>query len=76
MVAQPLGEGLRQVAAGTGVRQDLVAAGPLHRGGQRPRPGHLDLDRAGEPLRLLLEPVEVLGQQAAGPAVVDARRDR
>ena len=71
MVPQPLGQGLRQVAARTRVRQHLVAARPLDRGGQGPRPGDLDLEHAVVPLRLLLEPVQVLGQQAAGAPVVD-----
>ena len=45
VVAQPLGERLRQLAAGAVVGEHLVAARPLDRRGERPRPGDLDLER-------------------------------
>ena len=70
---EPLGQRLGQLAPGAEVRQHLVAARPLDGRRQRPRSGDLDLERAVVPLRLLLQSVEVLGEQAAGPAVVDAR---
>ena len=69
---QPLGQCLRELAPGAEVREHLVPARPLDGRRQRPRSGDLDLERAGVLLRLLLQPVEVLGQQATGPAVVDA----
>ena len=69
---EPLGQRLRQLAPGAEVGEHLVAARPLDGRRQRPRSGDLDLERAVVPLRLLLQPVEVLGEQAAGPAVVDA----
>ena len=70
---EPLGQRLGELAPGAEVGEHLVAARPLDGRRQRPRSGDLDLERAGVPLRLLLQPVEVLGEQAAGPAVVDAR---
>ncbi len=69
-----LGQPLGQVAAGAGVAEHPVAARLLDGGGQGPRAGHLDLERAGVVLGLLLEPVEVLGEQAARAAVVDPGR--
>ena len=72
VVAQPLGERLRQLAAGAVVGEHPVAARPLDGRGQRPRPGDLDLEGAGVALAVLLDGVEVLGQQRPGPAVVDA----
>ena len=70
---EPLGQRLRELAPGTEVGEHLVPARPLDGRGQRPRSGDLDLERAGVLLRLLLQPVEILGEQAAGPAVIDAR---
>ena len=72
VVAQPRGQRLRQLAAQAVVGQHAVAAGALHRGGQRPRPGHLQLEEAVVALRLLLDRVEVLAQQRDGASVVDA----
>ena len=63
-----------QLAAGAVVGEHPVAAGPLDGGGQRPRAGDLDLERAGVALGVLLDGVEVLGQQRPRPAVVDAGR--
>ena len=68
-----LGQRLRELAAGAVVAEHLVAARLLDGGGQRPRAGDLRLERAGVALRLLLDRVEVLGEQRAGAAVVDAR---
>ncbi len=72
MRREPLGQRLGELAPGAEVREHLVAAGSLDGRCEGPRPGDLDLERAGVLLRLLLEAVEVLGEQAAGPAVVDA----
>ena len=72
VVVQPLGQRLGQLAPGAEVGEHLVAAWPLDGRRQGPGPGDLDLERAGVVLRLLLQPVEVLGEQAAGAAVVDA----
>ena len=57
------GQGLREVAAGAEVAQYAVAARLLHGGGQRPRSGDLELEPAGEPLGVLLQGVQVLGEQ-------------
>ena len=73
MVAQALGERLGQLPAGTVVGEHLVAAGLLHGRGQGPRSGHLDLGGARVTLGLLLELVEVLGQQRPGATMVDTR---
>ena len=73
VVAEPLGQRLRQLAAGAEVGEHLVAARPLDGRGQRPRSGDLDLERAGVPCACSSSAVEVLREQAAGPAVVDAR---
>ena len=67
-----LGERLRELAPGAVVGQHQVAARPLDGRRQRPRPGDLGLERADVALRLLLDLVEVLGEQAAGAALVDA----
>src|SRR4029077_7610420 len=58
------------------VGEHPVAARLLDRGRERPRPGHLHLERPRDPLRLLLHGVEVLGEQRARPALVDASRVR
>jgi hypothetical protein len=58
-----LGQRLRQLSPGAVVGQHLVSARLLDRRGQRPGPRHLHLERAPEVLRLLLELVEVLGQE-------------
>ncbi len=73
MVADPLGQRLSEVSTGAVVGQDLVTARLLHGRGQCPRTADLGLERTGMPLRLLLDLVEVLGQQRPRPAVVDAR---
>ncbi len=52
------------------VGEHLVAARLLHGGGEGPRSDDLDLERAGVVLGLLLEDVEVLGEQRAGAAQV------
>ena len=70
VVADPLGERLRQLAAGAVVGEHLVAARPLDRRGERPGAGDLDLEVPGVALERLLEHVEVLGEQAAGPPLV------
>ena len=67
-----LGERLRQLASSAVVGEHLVAARLLDGRGERPRAGHLDLERSLEVLGLLLQRVEVLGEQRAGPPVVDA----
>ena len=67
-----LGQGLGQLAAGAVVGEHPVAAGSLDGGGQRPRADDLGLERRRVALRLLLDLVEVLGEQAAGAALVDA----
>ena len=72
VVAQTGGQRLGQVATQPVVGQHPVAARALHRGGQRPRPGHLQLEQAVVALRLLLDGVEVLAQQRDRPPVVDA----
>ena len=74
MVGHPFGQGLGDLAAGTVVGEQLVAARPLDGRGQRPRPRQLDLEDAVEVLGLLLELVEVLPEQGAGAPVVDAGR--
>ena len=74
MVGEPLGQRLGKLTPGAEVREHLVTARPLDGRRERPRPGHLDLERPVVALRLLLQPVEVLREQAAGPAVVDAGR--
>ena len=74
VAAQPLGERLRELAAGAVVGEHPVAAGPLDGGRQRPRTGDLDLERPGVALGLLLDGVEVLGQQGPRPPVVEAGR--
>ena len=58
-----LGQRLRQLAPGAVVGEHLVAARLLDGRGERPRPGDLGLERAGVALRLLLDLVEVLGEQ-------------
>ena len=70
--AQPLGEGLGELAARAAVGEHPVAARSLDGRRQRPRPGDLDLERAGVALAVLLDRVEVLRQQRPGTAVVDA----
>ena len=72
--AEPLRQGLGQVATRAVVGQHLVAARLLHGGGEGPRPDDLDLERARVVLGLLLEDVEVLGEQRAGPAQVGPGR--
>ena len=74
VVADPLGERLRQLAAGAVVGEHLVAARPLDGGRQRPGAGDLHLEVPGVALERLLEHVEVLAEQAAGPPLVAARR--
>ena len=70
------GECLGQLATGTVVGEHPVPARLLYRGRERPRPGHLHLERSGDALRLLLHGVEVLCEQRARPALVDAGRIR
>ena len=72
VVAQTLGERLGELAARAVVGEHPVAAGPLDRRGQRPRSGDLDLERTGVALGVLLDRVEVLGEQRLGSPVVDA----
>jgi hypothetical protein len=74
VVAQALGERLGELAAGTVVGQDPVAAGSLDRGGQRPWPGDLHLESADVTFGRLLERVEVLREQAARPPLIDPGR--
>jgi hypothetical protein len=71
VVAQSLGQGLAELAAGAVVAEHLVAARLLDGRGQGPRSDHLDLEAAGVAVGVLLEAVEVLREEAAGPAVVD-----
>ena len=54
------------------VGQDPVAPGLLDRRGERPGPGQLGLEDPGVVLGPLLDRVEVLRQQRAGPSQVDA----
>ena len=67
VAAQPLGQRLRQLAAGAEVGEHPVAARSLDRGRERPRPGDLDLERAGEPCAVLLERRRGPGRAATGP---------
>ena len=60
--AEPLGQRLSKLAAGAVVGQDAVAAWPLDGCREGPRAGHLDLERPGVALGLLLEGVEVLAR--------------
>ena len=69
----PLGEGLREVAAGAGVDDGAVAPGALEAGGQRPGTRDLHLERAGPARRQVVEGVEVAGQELVRPPQVDAR---
>ena len=71
--ADPLGQRLRQLTAGAEVGEHLVAARLLDGRGERPWSGDLDLELTAVALELLLEHVEVLGQQRTCPAVVDTR---
>ncbi len=66
------GERLGQLVPGAVVGEHPVTARLLDRGRERPRPGHLHLERPRDALRLLLHGVEVLGEQRARPALVDA----
>ena len=74
VVAHALGQRLRELAAGA-----VVGRAPCRRAASRrwrpasTGPATWTLNGAGAALRLLLERVEVLGEQAAGAAVVDAR---
>ena len=70
---EPLGEGLREVAAGAGVDDRAVAPGALEPGRERPRPGGLHLERAGPAVGDVVERVEVAGEELLRPALVDAR---
>jgi hypothetical protein len=72
VAAQALGERLGQLAPRTEVAEDLVTARLLHGRGERPRPGHLDLEGAGIAVGQVFEGVQVLGEQAARTSVVDA----
>ncbi len=74
VLPDPGGERLREVTTGADVGQHLVAARLLDRRRERPRPGDLHLERALVALRQLLRDVEVLSQQRAGAALVDAGR--
>jgi hypothetical protein len=71
MLSDPLRQGLRQLAPGPVVSQHPVAPRPLDGGRQRPRPGHLDLEAPAVPLELLLDNVEVLGEERPGSTLVD-----
>ncbi len=78
MHGHTLGQGLRKLAAGTEVGEQPVAARTLDGRGQGPRACNLDLQlaRVAEGARgpgLLLEGIEVLGQQRPCPPVVGAR---
>ena len=73
VVADPLGERLRQLTAVAVVGQHLVAARPLDRRRQRPGAGDLHLEVPGVALERLLQHVEVLAELAAGPPLVQAR---
>jgi hypothetical protein len=73
VLAEPFGQRLGELPPRTVVGQDPVPARPFHGGGQGPGAAHLDLELPREPLRLLLEPVEVLAEQGRRSAVVDAR---
>ncbi len=68
------GERLRQLPPRTVVGQGQVAARPLDRRRQRPGPDDLGLERTLVSLRLLLDLVEVLREQAAGAALIHALR--
>lgn len=68
-----LREGLRELAAGAVVGEDPVAAWSLDGRGEGPGAHQLGLERSLVALRLLLDLVEVLAQQAGGPALVAAR---
>ena len=70
---EPLGQGLGEVAAGTGVDDGAVAAGALQAGRQRPRAGRLHLERAGPARGDVVQRVEVAVQELPRPALVDAR---
>ena len=70
---EPLGQRLREVAAGAGVDDRAVAAGALQPGGERPRAGGLHLERAGPAAAHVVERVEVAVEELARPALVDAR---
>ena len=72
VVAQALGQRLREVASRPVVAEHEVAARLLHGGRERPGAGDLQLHDTGVPLAELLERVEVLAEQAAGAAVVEA----
>ena len=74
MVPEAFGQCLGELPAGADVAQHLVAARLLDGRRQRPRTRDLHLERTVVPLGLLLQPVEVLGEQAARPALIDARR--
>jgi hypothetical protein len=73
VVAHPRRERVREVAPCPVVGQDLLAPLELDGRRQRPRSGHLLLDGALPVLGDLLEDVEVLREQGAGPTVVDPR---
>jgi hypothetical protein len=71
MGGEALGEGGGQVGGGSGVGQGRVlAAGQLDRGGQRPWPAYLDLERSGVAVRDLRQGIEVGGEEPACPAEV------
>ena len=67
------GQRLGELASSPVVGQQFVPARLLDGRSEGPGPGHLHLEDAAEVLRLLLELVEVLGQQGSGATMVDAR---
>ncbi len=72
VLGDALGQGLGEIATGSVVGEHPVATRALHRRGQRQWSGHLQLERSLEALGVLLQRVEVLGEQRAGPALVGA----
>ena len=70
---EALGEGLGEVAPGTGVDDGAVAAGALETGRERPRTGRLHLERAGPARGDVVEGVEVAVEELPRAALVDPR---
>ncbi len=63
MRTQSLGERVGQITGRTVVADHPVSGRHFHAGGQRPRPGHLHLQRADVAVGHRLERVEIAGQK-------------